>query len=116
MLVPSCFGLTEPNHGSDPDGMETKAKKVDGGWVINGSKTWITNSTIADLFIVWAKCSTDNKIRGFILEKVLNIIEKYRVFIYIGHVWLIRSENRRKIFSSRLDNRDDNDGRCFCER
>ncbi|KAI8998342.1 glutaryl-CoA dehydrogenase [Gaertneriomyces semiglobifer] len=64
-----CFGLTEPNHGSDPGSMETTAKKVNGGWVLNGSKTWITNSPIADVFVVWAKCSDDGKIRGFILDK-----------------------------------------------
>eukprot|EP00158_Paraphelidium_tribonemae_P002837 Partr_v1_DN25711_c0_g1_i1_m74705 putative glutaryl-CoA dehydrogenase len=67
-----CFGLTEPNHGSDPAGMETTAKLgPDGVWTLNGSKTWITNSPIADVFIVWAKCSTDGKIRGFILEKAM---------------------------------------------
>ncbi|KAI8816312.1 acyl-CoA dehydrogenase/oxidase [Fimicolochytrium jonesii] len=64
-----CFGLTEPNHGSDPSSMETVAKKVDGGYVISGSKTWITNSPIADVFVIWAKCLDDGKIRGFILEK-----------------------------------------------
>ncbi len=64
-----CFGLTEPNHGSDPGSMETRAKKVDGGWVLHGSKTWITNSPIADVFIVWAKANTDERIRGFILDK-----------------------------------------------
>jgi len=64
-----CFGLTEPNHGSDPGSMETRAKKVDGGWILHGSKTWITNSSIADVFVVWAKASTDGKIHGFILEK-----------------------------------------------
>ena len=64
-----CFGLTEPNHGSDPGSMETRAKKVDGGWILHGSKTWITNSPIADIFIVWAKDSADEIIRGFILEK-----------------------------------------------
>jgi glutaryl-CoA dehydrogenase len=63
-----CFGLTEPNHGSDPGSMSTKAKKVDGGYTINGSKTWITNSPIADVFIVWAK-DDEGVIRGFILEK-----------------------------------------------
>lgn len=62
-----CFGLTEPNHGSDPASMETRAKKVDGGYILQGSKTWITNSPIADVFIVWAKL--DGEIRGFILEK-----------------------------------------------
>ncbi|MBT3321236.1 MAG: acyl-CoA dehydrogenase [Anaerolineae bacterium] len=64
-----CFGLTEPNHGSDPGSMETRAKKVDGGWILHGSKTWITNSPIADVFIIWAKASTDERIRGFILDK-----------------------------------------------
>ena len=69
-----CFGLTEPNHGSDPGGMETRATKVDGGWILHGSKMWITNSPIADVFIIWAKAqgtgtSDDGKIRGFILEK-----------------------------------------------
>ncbi len=63
-----CFGLTEPNHGSDPGSMLTKAKKQDGGYVINGSKTWITNAPIADVFIVWAK-DDEGIIRGFILEK-----------------------------------------------
>ena len=64
-----CFGLTEPNHGSDPGSMETRAKNVDGGWILHGSKTWITNSPIADVFIVWAKDSSNETIRGFILEK-----------------------------------------------
>lgn len=69
-----CFGLTEPNHGSDPSGMETRATKVDGGWKLHGSKMWITNSPIADVFIVWAKVydspdGGDGAIRGFILEK-----------------------------------------------
>jgi glutaryl-CoA dehydrogenase len=68
-----CFGLTEPNHGSDPGGMETRAKKVDGGWILQGNKMWITNSPIADVFIVWAKAyggdGKDGEIRGFILEK-----------------------------------------------
>ncbi len=62
-----CFGLTEPDSGSDPASMRTYAKKVDGGWRLNGSKMWITNATIADLAIVWAK--TDQGIRGFIVEK-----------------------------------------------
>jgi len=62
-----CFGLTEPDHGSDPSSMVTRARKVDGGFVVNGAKMWITNSPIADVFVVWAKL--DNVIRGFILEK-----------------------------------------------
>ncbi|KAF8738481.1 hypothetical protein AX14_011318 [Amanita brunnescens Koide BX004] len=64
-----AFGLTEPNHGSDPASMETTAEEVDGGYVINGSKTWITNSPVADIFVVWARCKWDEKIRGFLLEK-----------------------------------------------
>ncbi|UCV17770.1 acyl-CoA dehydrogenase [Ferribacterium limneticum] len=63
-----CFGLTEPNHGSDPGGMITRAKKVDGGYKLSGSKMWITNSPIADVFVVWAKDDAGD-IRGFILEK-----------------------------------------------
>lgn len=62
-----CFGLTEPNHGSDPASMETRAKKVEGGYILQGSKMWITNSPIADVFIIWAKL--EGEIRGFILEK-----------------------------------------------
>ena len=65
-----CFGLTEPDAGSDPAGMRTRAKKVDGGYVISGSKMWITNSPIADVFVVWAKSDAhDGKIRGFVLKK-----------------------------------------------
>ncbi len=65
-----CFGLTEPDHGSDPGSMITRAKKVDGGYSISGAKNWITNSPIADVFVVWAKSDAhDGKIRGFILEK-----------------------------------------------
>jgi len=65
-----CFGLTEPDAGSDPAGMKTVAKKVDGGYVLNGSKMWISNSPFADVFVVWAKSEAhDGKIRGFVLEK-----------------------------------------------
>ncbi|MBK7450298.1 MAG: acyl-CoA dehydrogenase [Anaerolineales bacterium] len=82
-----CFGLTEPNHGSDPASMETKAKQVDGGFILHGNKMWITNSPIADVFVVWAKLypaqsavpgadssaedggRSQGEIRGFILEK-----------------------------------------------
>lgn len=63
-----CFGLTEPNHGSDPSGMETKAKKSSGGYILTGNKTWITNAPIADVFIVWAK-NEAGRVQGFILEK-----------------------------------------------
>ncbi len=63
-----CFGLTEPNHGSDPGSMVTRARKVEGGYSLSGAKTWITNSPIADVFVVWAK-DDEGQIRGFILEK-----------------------------------------------
>ncbi|QRX81774.1 acyl-CoA dehydrogenase [Glaciimonas sp. PAMC28666] len=63
-----CFGLTEPNHGSDPGSMVTRAKTVPGGYAVSGAKMWITNSPIADVFVVWGK-TDDGKIRGFILEK-----------------------------------------------
>jgi glutaryl-CoA dehydrogenase len=62
-----CFGLTEPNSGSDPASLETRAKKVDGGYALTGTKMWITNSPVADIFVVWAKL--DGVIKGFILEK-----------------------------------------------
>ena len=66
-----CFGLTEPNHGSDPGSMVTRARKVDGGYALSGAKMWITNSPIADVFLVWAKVDEggEDTIRGFILEK-----------------------------------------------
>ena len=65
-----CFGLTEPDHGSDPGGMLTRAKKTDGGYLISGAKNWITNSPIADVFVVWAKSDAhDDKIKGFVLER-----------------------------------------------
>lgn len=65
-----CFGLTEPDHGSDPSSMVTRAKKIDGGYSISGAKNWITNSPIADVFVIWAKSDAhDGKIKGFVLEK-----------------------------------------------
>lgn len=63
-----CFGLTEPDHGSDPGSLVTRARAVSGGFRLSGSKMWITNAPIADLFVIWAK-TDDGKIRGFILEK-----------------------------------------------
>ncbi|MFG1283214.1 acyl-CoA dehydrogenase [Xanthobacter autotrophicus] len=65
-----CFGLTEPDAGSDPAGMRTRAEKIDGGYRLNGAKMWITNSPIADLAVVWAKSAAhDNAIRGFVVER-----------------------------------------------
>jgi glutaryl-CoA dehydrogenase len=65
-----CFGLTEPDAGSDPGGMKTVARKTEGVYVLSGSKTWISNSPIADVFVVWAKSEAHGgKIRGFVLEK-----------------------------------------------
>jgi glutaryl-CoA dehydrogenase len=63
-----CFGLTEPNHGSDPGSMETRARKAPGGYVLHGQKMWITNAPIADVFVVWAK-DDGGQIRGFLLER-----------------------------------------------
>lgn len=63
-----CFGLTEPNHGSDPGSMETTAKDKGDHWVLNGSKTWITNSPFADVFVIWAK-DESKTIRGFVLTR-----------------------------------------------
>ena len=63
-----CFGLTEPNHGSDPGSLITRAKKVSGGWSLRGTKTWISNSPIADVFVIWAK-DDEGAMRGFVLEK-----------------------------------------------
>ena len=62
-----CFGLTEPDHGSDPGGMTTRAAKTKEGWLLNGAKSWITNGTIADVALVWAK--TDDEVQGFLVEK-----------------------------------------------
>jgi glutaryl-CoA dehydrogenase len=66
----SCFGLTEPNNGSDATSMQTFAKKVEGGYILNGKKRWPGNGTIADLTVIWAKNVSDgNKIQGFVVEK-----------------------------------------------
>ncbi|WP_424992794.1 acyl-CoA dehydrogenase [Oceaniradius stylonematis] len=75
-----CFGLTEPDHGSDPGGMTTRAKPVDGGYRLSGAKNWITNSPIADVFVVWAKSDAhDNAIKGFILERGMDGLETPKI-------------------------------------
>lgn len=77
--IVGSFGLTEPNHGSDPGSMETNATQDGSNYILNGSKTWITNSPIADVFVVWAMCKWDNKIRGFILEKGMKGLEAPKI-------------------------------------
>ena len=73
-----AFGLTEPDHGSDPGGMTTRAKNVDGGYILSGTKTWITNSPIADVMVVWAKDESD-LIRGFIVERDMSGIKTPKI-------------------------------------
>jgi glutaryl-CoA dehydrogenase len=82
-----CFGLTEPNHGSDPGSMETRAKAVDGGYLLTGSKMWISNSPIADVFVVWAKCvggDFDGRIKGFILDKGMKGLSAPKIVGKVG--------------------------------
>ena len=75
-----CFGLTEPDAGSDPAGMRTRARKVDGGYVISGAKTWISNAPIADVFVIWAKSDAhDGAIRGFVLQKGMKGLSAPRI-------------------------------------
>lgn len=75
-----CFGLTEPDHGSDPSSMVTRAKKVDGGFLLSGAKNWITNSPIADVLVIWAKSDAhDDKIKGFILERGMAGLETPKI-------------------------------------
>ena len=93
-----CFGLTEPDAGSDPNGMKTRAEKVSDGYRLTGSKMWISNAPIADVFVVWAKSAAhDNQIRGFILEK--------------GMKGLSAPKIGGKLSLARLDHRRDRDGR-----
>ncbi len=73
-----CFGLTEPNHGSDPGGMQTRARKVAGGYSLQGAKMWITNSPVADVFVVWAK-DDEGVIRGFLLERGMKGLSAPRI-------------------------------------
>jgi glutaryl-CoA dehydrogenase len=78
-----CFGLTEPNHGSDPGSMQTRAKKVSGGYSLTGAKTWISNSPIADVFVVWAK-DDGGDIRGFVLEKGMKNLSAPKIHGKVG--------------------------------
>jgi glutaryl-CoA dehydrogenase len=73
-----CFGLTEPDHGSDPGSMVTRARRVGSGYVLNGSKSWITNAPIADVFLIWAK-DDDGRIRGFILDRSMKGVSTARI-------------------------------------
>jgi len=84
--VIGCFGLTEPDHGSDPSGMKTFAKKVDGGYILNGAKMWITNGTNADIAVIWAK-TNDGIIRGFLVEKRM---EGFTA-LEMKHKWSLRA-------------------------
>jgi glutaryl-CoA dehydrogenase len=82
-----CFGLTEPNHGSDPGSMASRAKVVAGGFQLSGAKTWISNSPIADVFVVWAKCQGgdfDGRIKGFILEKGMKGLSAPKIHGKVG--------------------------------
>jgi glutaryl-CoA dehydrogenase len=78
-----CFGLTEPNHGSDPGSMATRAKKVSGGYSLTGTKMWISNSPIADVFVVWAK-DDEGAIRGFVLEKSFKNLSAPKIHGKVG--------------------------------
>ena len=90
-----CFGLTEPDAGSDPASMRTRAKRVDGGFVLNGSKTWITNSAIADVFVVWAKDDAGRH---------------PRLHPGKGHEGAERAEDRGQVLAARIGHRHDHDG------
>ena len=92
-----CFGLTEPDHGSDPGSMVTRARSASGGFRLTGSKTWISNSPFADVFVVWAK-TDDDAIRGFILEK--------------GWQGPVGAGAARQGRLARIDHRADRHGRC----
>src|SRR6266851_4550002 len=76
--IVGCFGLTEPSHGSDPNGMITRARKADGGFKVSGAKMWITNAPIADIFVVWAKDDAGD-IRGYVLEKGMKGLSAPRI-------------------------------------
>jgi glutaryl-CoA dehydrogenase len=99
-----CFGLTEPNHGSDPAGMLTRARPVDGGYLLQGSKMWITNSPIADVFVVWAKKAR----RG---RHGRRPGEHPRLHARQGHEGSERAQDRRQDEPARQRHRRDRDGR-----
>lgn len=95
-----CFGLTEPDAGSDPAGMKTRAVRIDGGYRLTGSKTWISNAPIADVFVVWAKSEAhDNKIRGFVLDKGLPGLSAPK----IGHKLSLRASITGEIVMDNVD-------------
>ncbi len=98
----ACFGLTEPDSGSDPNSMRTTARKVKGGWQLDGSKMWITNANIADLAIVWAK--TDKGIRGFIVEKAFEGFSQNE----IKHKMSLRASNTGELVFENCFVPDDN--------
>lgn len=101
-----CFGLTEPDHGSDPAGMETRAVKTADGYRISGNKIWITNSPVADVFIVWGKCvggEFDGKIRGFILEKGMKGLSAPAIHSKVG----LRASVTGEIVMENVDISDD---------
>ena len=107
-----AFGLTEPNHGSDPSSMDTRAKLVGDHYEVTGSKTWITNSPIADVFVIWAKCD-DGKIRGFILERVLILVPvKVETNPTAGHGRTHDALHSRQILSPIIGHWNDHDGSC----
>ena len=94
-----CFGLTEPDAGSDPGSMKTRAKKTDGGYLLGGAKMWISNSPIADVFVVWAKSEAhDNQIRGFVLEKGMKGLTAPKIQ---GKLSLLRGFNGHSVFIKR---------------
>lgn len=103
-----CFGLTEPDHGSDPQSMQSRAVKVDGGYQISGSKSWITNSPIADVFLIWAKevshTGTEGPIRGFILEKGMGGLTTAKIPGKMG----LRTSITGQIFMDRVFCPDEN--------
>lgn len=78
-----CFGLTEPNHGSDPASMAARARSVPGGYLLTGNKTWISNSPFADVFVVWAK-NDDGKVRGFLLERGMKGLSAPAIYGKVG--------------------------------